>query len=136
MRLICLLLLLFTALPLSASKVLVNSSVSLDSLTQAQLRSIFTLRQTQWPDGSPIKVYVLPETAAQHQKFSREQLYLFPYQLNLMWDRLSFSGAAARPSQVADEQAMLKQLKLIPGSIGYSSYTDKDDRVKELHIER
>ncbi|WNO59491.1 hypothetical protein [Rheinheimera sp. MMS21-TC3] len=134
MRLLGLLLLLIS-LPLSATKVVVHNSVPLDALTQSQLRSIFTMRQTQWPDGSPIKVYILPEAAPQHQLFSRQQLYLFPYQLSMIWDRLSFSGTGARPTVVADESMMLEQLKITPGSIGYSSFLDTDVRVKELSIE-
>lgn len=134
MRFIAIILLL-VSLPLSAAKVLVHNSVPLDSLTQSQLRSIFTMRQTQWPDGSPIIVYTLAETDPLHQLFSRKQLHLFPYQLNMIWDRLSFSGTAARPTLVDDQTIMLQQLKLTPGSIGYSSYADKDDRIKELRIE-
>lgn len=134
MRLLSLMLLL-VSLPLSATKVVVHNSVPLEVLTQSQLRSIFTMRQTQWPDGSPIKVYVLPEADSQHQLFSRQQLHLFPYQLNMIWDRLSFSGTGARPTVVADEYMMLEQLKITPGSIGYSSYLDSDTRVKELGIE-
>lgn len=135
MRFIGLILLLLFSLPLSATTILVHSSVPIESLTQAQLRSIFTMRQTQWPDGSPIKVFTLPDSDPLHQHFSRKLLHLFPYQLNMIWDRLSFSGTGTRPKLVDDELMMLQQLRMTPGSIGYGSRAVKDQSVKELRIE-
>ena len=54
-------LLLCLLCPVSATTVVVNTSVPVDSLSQTQLRNIFSLRQTQWPDGSAIRVLVLPD---------------------------------------------------------------------------
>ena len=126
---------LILSLPLSAAEVLVNQSVPLQALTQAQLRSIFTMRQTQWPDGSPIQVFVLPDSSAVHQRFSREQLHLFPYQLNTIWDRLIFSGTGARPVVVENESIMLQQLSSTAGSIGYVERITDNPSVKELRID-
>ncbi len=119
----------------AASTVVVNNSVPLDKLTQAQLRSIFTMRQIQWPDGSPIYVVVLPDNSPEHQRFSREQLRLFPYQLANIWDRQSFSGTASRPQLAADQAHMLQLLRTTPGSIGYVEQYQADPAVKELRIE-
>jgi ABC-type phosphate transport system substrate-binding protein len=120
---------------LSATSVVVNQSVPLQSLTQAQLRNIFTLRQTQWPDGSAITVLVLPDTSVLHQRFSREQLKLFPYQLNHIWDKHSFSGTGSRPRQVDNAAAMLQQLRQTPGAIGYVGQLGAELGVKEMRIE-
>ena len=119
----------------AASTVVVNNSVALDKLTQAQLRSIFTMRQIQWPDGSPIYVVVLPDNSPEHQRFSREQLRLFPYQLANIWDRQSFSGTASRPQLAADQAHMLQLLRTTPGSIGYVEQYQADPAVKEVRIE-
>jgi ABC-type phosphate transport system substrate-binding protein len=119
----------------SATSVVVNQTVPLQSLTQAQLRNIFTLRQTQWPDGTTITVLVLPDTSVLHQRFSREQLKLFPYQLNHIWDKHSFSGTGSRPLQVDDAGAMLQQLRQTPGAIGYVGQIGAEIGVKEMRIE-
>ena len=119
----------------AASTVVVNNSVALDKLTQAQLRSIFTMRQIQWPDGSPIYVVVLPDNSPEHQRFSREQLRLFPYQLANIWDRQSFSGTASRPQLAEDQAHMLQLLRTTPGSIGYVEQYQADPAVKEVRIE-
>lgn len=119
----------------AATSVVVNQAVPLQALTQAQLRNIFTLRQTQWPDGTAITVLVLPDSSALHQRFSREQLKLFPYQLNHIWDKHSFSGTGTRPLQVEDAGVMLQQLRQTPGAIGYVGQFGAEIGVKEVRIE-
>lgn len=120
---------------LHAATVVVNNDVSIDTLTQAQLRSIFTMRQIQWPDGSPVHVLVMPDDSLLHQQFSREKLRLFPYQLANIWDKLSFSGTGSRPQLVADEAEMQRLLRSKPGSIGYLQRSQPGLGVKEVRIE-
>ncbi|GAB60652.1 hypothetical protein [Rheinheimera nanhaiensis] len=120
---------------LGATVVLVHPSVPVDSLTPSQLRNIFTLRQTQWPDGSAIRVLVLPEQAELHQRFSRRQLRLFPYQLSTLWDKHAFSGTGNRPQQVADSSAMLELLSVTPGAIGYAESGVLHPPLKEIRLE-
>lgn len=128
-------LLLCLLCPVSATTVVVNTSVPVDSLSQTQLRNIFSLRQTQWPDGSAIRVLVLPDGSDTHQQFSRKQLRLFPYQLNTIWDKHSFSGTGRRPQQVESAAAMLEALSATPGAIGYLQQLTPVMGIKEVHIE-
>lgn len=121
---------------LGATEVVANIDVPLQSLTQAQLRNIFTLRQVLWPDGSAITVFVMPADDILHQQFSKQQLRLFPYQLNNLWDRQSFSGLAGRPQLVENSLQMLERLKSTPGSIGYVAHFEGDAMLKELQIEQ
>lgn len=121
--------------PVSAATVVVNTAVPVDSLNQTQLRNIFSLRQTQWPDGSAIRVLVLPDDTDTHQQFSRKQLRLFPYQLNTIWDKHSFSGTGRRPQQVENAAAMLEAIRLTPGAIGYLEQLTPVQGIKEVHIE-
>jgi ABC-type phosphate transport system substrate-binding protein len=121
--------------PIQSASVLVHNSVPLQSLSQTQLRNIFTLRQTQWPDGTPIRVIVLPDSALLHQRFSREQLKLFPYQLSSIWDKHSFSGTGSRPLQVDDEAIMLQMIRSTPGAIGYVGQATAESGLKEVRID-
>ncbi|MBZ9613388.1 hypothetical protein [Rheinheimera maricola] len=134
MKWLCLLAWLLSS-GLNAATVVVHNDVSINSLTQAQLRSIFTMRQIQWPDGSPVYVLVLPDDNLLHQQFSREKLRLFPYQLASIWDKLSFSGTGSRPQVVADETEMQHLLLTVPGSIGYVQRYQPDSGIKEVRIE-
>ena len=119
---------------LGAPMVLAHPSVPLDTLSQSELRNIFTLRQTQWPDGSAVRVIVLPEQSDLHQRFSRQQLKLFPYQLSNIWDKHSFSGTGMRPQQAADLEIMFRLLLTTPGAIGYAEHSAQNG-LKELRIE-
>lgn len=130
-----LLLCLALLFPLEAATVVAHSSVPLDVISQSQLRNIFTLRQTQWPDGSPVKVIVLADNSPLHQRFCREQLRLFPYQLNSIWDKRSFSGTGRRPQQVENVAAMLALLRAEPGAIGYVEQFSAEQAIKEVRIE-
>lgn len=127
---------LWVSVSLNAADVVVHADVPLQSLTQAQLRNIFTLRQVQWPDGSAITVVVLPLQHQLHQQFSKEYLRLFPYQLVNIWDRQSFSGIAGRPLLAEDVEQMRELLRSTPGSIGYVAQYRHDVALKELRIER
>lgn len=103
----------------SAVEVVTHSSVHEQQLTTAQLRAIFTMRQTRWADGQPIQVFVLQSTNEQHVRFSRERLKMFPYQLDAIWDRQRFSGIGSFPVMVNSEEEMLNALMQNPGAIGY-----------------
>ena len=120
---------------LSAATVVVHNDVAVEALSQAQLRSIFTMRQIQWPDGSPVYVLVMPDDHPLHQQFSREQLRLVPYQLTNIWDKLSFSGTGSQPRLVADEAEMQQLLRTLPGSIGYLPHYQPGSGFKEVRIE-
>lgn len=120
---------------LTAATVVVSNDVTIETLTQAQLRNIFTMRQIQWPDGSPVYVLVMPDHTLLHQQFSREKLRLFPYQLASIWDKLSFSGTGGRPQLVADEAEMQRLLRTVPGSIGYLQRYQPGMGIKEVRIE-
>jgi hypothetical protein len=47
-----------------------GSRSSATSLTRTELRDIFFARQTKWPNGDPIRVFVLPDPHPLHVRFS------------------------------------------------------------------
>lgn len=59
---------------------------------------------------------------------------MFPYQLDNIWNRLSFSGIGTRPQLVSSEQELLQMIQLTPGSIGYSSISAEDTGVRIIEI--
>ena len=102
-----------------AVRVYINASVPSQQLSDAVLRSIFSMRLTLWPDGSQIRVVVLNDAHPVHRQFSKSVLGIFPYQLRQMWDRGVFSGTGEAPIEVPTEQDMLETLATTPGAIGY-----------------
>lgn len=111
--------------PLSADEMKVKvSGVELprDYFTREHLREIFFVRITSWPNGLPIRVFVLPDQNSLHIRFAKEILGVYPYQLRSAWDRMVFSGTGVPPTVVDTEEEMRARLKATPGAIGYEEH--------------
>jgi ABC-type phosphate transport system substrate-binding protein len=90
------------------------------SLTRTELRDIFFARQTKWPNGDPIRVFVLPDRHPLHIRFSKEALGVYPYQLRSTWDRILYSGTGVPPTVVNNPQEVRERVDETPGGIGYA----------------
>lgn len=88
-------------------------------LSREELREIFFGRQTRWPDGSPLRVFVLPDQHPIHIRFAKEVLGIYPYQLRSAWDRMLFSGTGTPPVIVESPEQMQTELQKMPNAIGY-----------------
>lgn len=119
--------------------VIVNPGVSVNSISASSLRNIYTLRQTNWPGGQTIVVFVLPDNHPAHETFTKEKLGLYPYRLRQIWDRLSYSGMASAPLEVKDENELRARVRATPGAIGYitkdASKDTRHDGIKTLTLE-
>lgn len=94
-------------------------------LDRAMVRAIFTVRMREWPDGVPVRVFVLPDNDPLHVAFCREQLGTFPYVLRGSWDRLVYTGTGIAPEVVANEKEMRQRVAATRGAIGYVSIPDQ-----------
>jgi ABC-type phosphate transport system substrate-binding protein len=106
-------------IPAQPIAVLVNQSVDINTLSPAQLRMIFAGRTQFWPDGSRIRVFVLPPQSDTHQQFCRHLLNIYPYQLERIWQRVVYSGQGEAPKTVDTAQALQAIIAQTPGAIGY-----------------
>lgn len=88
-------------------------------LEREQLRAIFFVRQTKWPNGTPVRVFVLPDRHALHIRFTKEVLGVYPYQLRSTWDRMVYSGTGVPPTVVHGADEMRSRVDATPGGIGY-----------------
>lgn len=102
-----------------AVDVVVHPSVTESTLSTLQLRHIYTMRQTQWLDGQRITVFVLPRHHALHLQFSKERLEMYPYQLDRIWNKLTYSGLGVAPITVTSPAALIDAVRKTPGAIGY-----------------
>ncbi|TWX69298.1 hypothetical protein [Colwellia sp. C1TZA3] len=110
---------LFFSPQVEAINIISNITADTESLSVTQLRRIYSMRQVHWQNGTPIVVYVLASKNPLHQKFCREQLRLFPYQLDRIWHKLTFSGYGVAPIEVANERELIQAIKSTKGAIGY-----------------
>jgi hypothetical protein len=118
-----LLLLSFVAVPdVSPSvDVIVSPSLSSTKLDRGLLRAVFTMRLRQWPDGSAVRVFVLPDNDPLSDQFYRERLGMYSYVLRRAWDRMVFTGTGLAPTVVQTEREMIERVRGTPGAIGYVS---------------
>ena len=115
-------------------EIVAHPGVSEKTLSKSSLRAIFGMRLHTWPDGSPVRVFVLPDEAPLHIAFSKEKLNVFPYQLRAAWDRLVFSGTGQAPETVNSPEEMLARVSNTPGAIGYLTRSRMDGSVNVLQI--
>jgi len=99
--------------------VIVSPSLTSMSLDRSLLRAVFTMRVRQWPDGSPIRVFVLPDSDPLSDQFYRQQLGMYSYVLRRAWDRMVFTGTGLAPTVVHSEKEMVERVRSTPGAIGY-----------------
>jgi len=111
--------------------IITNPSVKLQSLTTAQLRRIYSMRQTQWPDHQAIVVFVLPSKHQLHRNFSKKVLHMFPYQLDRIWNKLTYSGVGRAPIVVNNPAALVQAVSHTKGAIGYA---EDELNNNQLHI--
>lgn len=105
--------------PVAALEVVVNRNVNTKQLTHIELQAIFTMRMRAWPDGVPIRVFVLGDNAPEQAEFAKKLLDIFPYQLRRYWDRLVFSGTGQAPIELSSPEEMYSRVASTPGAIGY-----------------
>lgn len=115
-------------------EVVVNPHVQKDDLSKNALRAIFGMRLRTWPDGTPIRVFVLDEHSQMHAKFAKKSLGIFPHQLRRAWDRLVFSGTGQAPFEVSTAKEMRASIATTPGAIGYLPKEMVNENVRVVEV--
>jgi hypothetical protein len=117
--------------PLSAFagtvQIIVNPDEANTPIDRTLLRAMFTMRLRQWPDGTPVRVFVLPDYDEATALFCREQLGTYPYVMRSTWDRMVFTGTGLAPTVVGSEREMRERIRSTPGAIGYVRSSDTSD---------
>ncbi len=117
-----------------AQEMIVNPRVGLSTITTNEARLFMTLRLKAWPNGVPVKVFVLPDDDPLHRRFVKNVLGLFPYQLRRVWDRQLFSGTGQAPTTVETEAEMIRRVAADPGGLGYVKTLPVDSTVRSLEV--
>jgi len=118
-----------------AVEIIAHPQVEVSKLSQASARAVFGMRQAKWPNGSLIRVFVLPDAHPVHGALCKGELSIYPYQLRQSWDRLVYSGMAQAPVEVSSETEMVAKVAATPGAIGYVSKLQNNPSIKVLYVE-
>lgn len=100
-------------------QVIVSPSLAEMPLDRSLLRAVFTMRVREWPDGTPVRVFVLPDDNPLSDQFYRERLGMYSYVLRRAWDRMVFTGTGFAPTVVRSEREMIELVRSTPGAIGF-----------------
>jgi ABC-type phosphate transport system substrate-binding protein len=115
--------------------VVVNPAVPADSLSSNALRAIFGMRLRAWPDGSPVRVFVLRDDSPVHIEFAKQRLSIFPHQLRRAWDRGVYSGIGQAPTTLDSEAEMRAIVASTTGAIGYLPTEMVNANVRVIEVE-
>ena len=135
-----LMILIFAWLPASYAadniQVIVNAASATRELSRPLLRAIFSMRMREFPDGTPVTVFVLPDRDERHREFCKDVLEIYPYILRDTWDRLVFTGTGQTPTEVATQEELIRRVAATRGGIGYISQEGKGsyERIRILDI--
>lgn len=110
---------LLKPVPAFAVEVVVHAAQPDSSVSRSLVRGIFGMRVRAWPDGAPVRVFVIDDAQPLHQEFCKSVLQMYPYQLRQNWDRLLYSGTGQPPVVVGSEEELLKRVAETPGAVGY-----------------
>jgi len=101
-----------------------------EAIARNTLSAIFGMRLRAWEDGTPIRVYVLPDNHAVHVMFCKQILGVFPHQYRTAWDRLVYSGTGQAPLEVASEEEMRARVAGIRGEAAVVVKSEEEMRAK------
>lgn len=113
--------------------VIAHGALRVEHIDTDTLRALFGMRLRRWPDGEPVRVYVLPPDSAVHQAFVKAILGVLPHRLERTWQTLVYTGTGQAPAQVDSEQEMLARVAATPGAIGY---LDQEPANAQVHVLR
>jgi hypothetical protein len=113
-------------------EIIVNPDQAAAPIDRTLLRAIFAMRVRQWPDGTQVHVFVLPDRDEATALFCRERLGTYPYVMRATWDRMVFTGTGLAPTVVGSEREMRERVHSTPGAIGYVRSIDTSDRRRSL----
>ncbi len=121
----------------NAIDIIANPSLDTKTLTTRELRAVFSLRLKRWSNGLPITVVALNNETDLHRIFCKKILRIFPHQLKLGWDRVTFSGLGQSPVIVKTQKEMIETIISIPGAIGYidSNKFNDEQSIKKMRLD-
>ncbi|RRJ82832.1 hypothetical protein [Aestuariirhabdus litorea] len=122
------------ALYAEQTQIIAHPGVPVSYLSFQQLKAIFTSKQSVWPTGERISLFVLPASHPLQKAFCAEQMRLYCYQLERSWQRLLYSGFGTPPQQVEDERQLVQKVASTPGAIGFARKDYVDTQIKIIRV--
>ena len=117
--------------PLYSEVAVIVHANNQQSLTDTDIKNLFTGKLKSFPDGNPAIILSLPEGDPNQSLFNQKVLGRSDAQVKAFWSKLMFTGKGTPPKEVAAEE-MIKLVSENPSTIGIIDSTMVSDKVRVL----
>lgn len=111
--------------------IIINSSVTIDSLRKEDLRNIFLGKKTKWDNGQLIKPAMLT-SGELHENFIDQIVRKSTFAFDNYWRQRIYTGQGVPPVQLEQEQELIDYVKNTQGAIGYMSFCIPEEVSEDL----
>ena len=115
--------------------VIVNPHNSASDISGKDLKNIYKLKKTTWPDGSRIEAINLKKTDPLRENFSKAVLKKSASAIERFYLKQALSGKGQPPKVLNSSSDVKKLVESDKNAIGYIDANDVDDSVKVLSID-
>ena len=116
-------------------KVIANPSVKADSISAAELKSVFLEETNSLRDGSHVEP-VLAKGGAAHQAFLKDYLGKNQAALQAYYRSLVFTGKGTMPKTLGSEAEVAAYVAKTKGAVGYVSEGTSAEGAKTLRVKQ
>ncbi len=114
-------------------KIIANPSVRADSISPAELRSVFLLQRKSLPDGSPVTP-VLEKSGSTHEAFLKQFLDRDGQEIRIYYQGLVSTGKGTVPKELSSDAEVVAYVSRTRGAIGYVSSNTTTEGAKVLAV--
>jgi ABC-type phosphate transport system substrate-binding protein len=110
--------------------VIVHKNVPVVRLERTELRPIFQVTRTEWPNNERIVPFNLPENHPLRRQFDRVVLGLEPDRVASYWIDRKIRGGTRPPKNLPSTAFLAKAVAKTDGAIGYVAESEVDASVR------
>lgn len=123
---------LFSQSCLAEIAVIVDTSVSVDSVDTKQLQRLYLNKPARLKANARLTPIDQKKGSSLRKEFTQKVLEKTERQLTSYWSRLMFSGKGKPPQQYDDDATVLEQVTANPGTVGYIDSASVNEGVKVI----
>jgi len=123
---------LFSQGSMAEIEVIVDTSVSIDSVDAKQLQRLYLNKPVRLKANVKLTPIDQKKGSSLRKEFTQKVLDKTERQLASYWSRLMFSGKGNPPQQYDNDTAVLEQVTANPGTVGYIDSASANENVKVI----
>lgn len=115
-------------------KVIVNNSVSVNSLSKKAASDLFLKKTTKWESGTPVMPVDQLDSSSAREGFSKAVHGKTAAAVKSYWNQQIFSGRDVPPVEKKSDAEVLSFVRSNPGAIGYVSEAASVEGVRVVTV--